>query len=71
MSRRWAFFLIHKNSEVRLKRIEVTSTNTIEADFTLGGYLKFPWRPKIETVSGMRRQSTYCLYLVSFERMFV
>lgn len=39
-------------SAVRLESISVTGPNTIEADWRLGGYLKFPWNPRVEALSG-------------------
>ncbi|KAK3246376.1 hypothetical protein CYMTET_44086 [Cymbomonas tetramitiformis] len=39
-------------SSVELLNIEVTGSGTVEADWTLGGYLVFPWNPKIERIQG-------------------
>ena len=39
-------------SEVTLKQIRVSGLATIEADWTLGGYLKLPWQPYIDTIDG-------------------
>lgn len=39
-------------SAVRLKSIEVTSPQTIQADWYLGGYLKFPWAPRVAPFEG-------------------
>ncbi|CAD7704920.1 unnamed protein product [Ostreobium quekettii] len=41
-----------KRSSVTLKSIKVSSPTTIEAQFTLAGYLKFPWNPRIPPVDG-------------------
>lgn len=39
-------------SKVELLNIQVTSPSTIEAEWTLGGQLKLPWRPKVTTFTG-------------------
>eukprot|EP00270_Netrium_digitus_P003892 TRINITY_DN14727_c0_g1_i1.p1 TRINITY_DN14727_c0_g1~~TRINITY_DN14727_c0_g1_i1.p1 ORF type:complete len:243 (-),score=23.19 TRINITY_DN14727_c0_g1_i1:80-760(-) len=39
-------------SEHKLISAEVTAPNKIRATWILGGYLKFPWRPKISTIEG-------------------
>ena len=39
-------------SAVRLLDIKVTGEHTIEATWTLGGYLKFPWHPRVEPFEG-------------------
>ena len=39
-------------SEVKLKQIRVSGSDIIEADWTLGGYLKLPWQPYIDTIDG-------------------
>jgi len=39
-------------SSVELQDIRITGENTIEADWTLGGYLVFPWNPKIDRIGG-------------------
>lgn len=39
-------------SKVELLDIQVTGPTTIEASWTLGGELKLPWRPKVETFTG-------------------
>lgn len=39
-------------SVVRLRGIEVTGPHRIEADFLLGGYLRFPWHPRVEPFVG-------------------
>ena len=39
-------------SEVKLKQIRVSGPDSIEADWTLGGYLKLPWQPYIDTIDG-------------------
>lgn len=39
-------------SAVRLQDIKVTSAHSIEANWTLGGYLKFPWHPRVEPFEG-------------------
>ncbi len=35
-------------SRVTLRNVEVTSPTTVETDGTLEGYLRFPWRPRVE-----------------------
>lgn len=40
------------HSEVRFRGIHISGPDTIEADWTLGGTLKLPWRPRIQTVEG-------------------
>lgn len=40
------------HSEVRFKGIRISGPDTIEADWTLGGTLKLPWKPRIQTVKG-------------------
>eukprot|EP00242_Pyramimonas_sp_CCMP2087_P005563 CAMPEP_0198212530 /NCGR_PEP_ID=MMETSP1445-20131203/26495_1 /TAXON_ID=36898 /ORGANISM="Pyramimonas sp., Strain CCMP2087" /LENGTH=248 /DNA_ID=CAMNT_0043886995 /DNA_START=78 /DNA_END=824 /DNA_ORIENTATION=+ len=40
------------DSSVELVSIQVTGPSTIEADWTLGGTLKLPWRPKIGRIQG-------------------
>ena len=37
---------------LRLLQIRVTGPRTISADYTLGGYLRFPWHPRIEPYTG-------------------
>jgi hypothetical protein len=39
-------------SAVQLENIRVTSPTTIEADWRLGGYLRFPWHPRVEPFKG-------------------
>lgn len=39
-------------SEVKLKQIKISGPATVEADWTLGGVLKLPWQPRIQTISG-------------------
>lgn len=39
-------------SAVRLKSIQVNSPQTIQADWYLGGYLKFPWAPRVAPFEG-------------------
>lgn len=39
-------------SEVKLKQIQVSGPASIKADWTLGGYLKLPWQPYIDTIDG-------------------
>lgn len=39
-------------SAVQLRDIRVTGPRTIEADWLLGGYLKFPWHPRVEAFEG-------------------
>jgi hypothetical protein len=39
-------------SRVQLLDIQVTGPNTIEAKWTLGGYLKFPWHPRVAPFEG-------------------
>lgn len=39
-------------SEVQFKGIRISGPDTIEADWTLGGTLKLPWRPRIQTIDG-------------------
>ncbi|GMH37595.1 hypothetical protein BSKO_05468 [Bryopsis sp. KO-2023] len=41
-----------KNSDIVLKDMRVASATTIEAEWTLSGYLKFPWNPNIPPVEG-------------------
>eukprot|EP01018_Ginkgo_biloba_P005028 Gb_30608 [translate_table: standard] len=43
------------SSEQELLSIAVTSPNTIEAKWRLGGYLKFPWKPHISPYEGSTR----------------
>lgn len=40
------------HSEVRFKGIRISGPDTIEADWTLGGTLKLPWKPRIQNVEG-------------------
>lgn len=40
------------NSKQELLSIAVTSPTTITAKWTLGGYLKFPWRPRVVPFEG-------------------
>lgn len=40
------------HSAVRLKGIRVTGPSTIEADYVMGGYLKFPWNPRVAPFEG-------------------
>lgn len=42
-------------SAVQLRDIRVTGPRTIEADWLLGGYLKFPWHPRVEAFEGGAR----------------
>lgn len=42
-------------SAVQLVGISVTSPTTIEADWKMGGYLRFPWHPRVEPFLGGRR----------------
>ena len=35
-----------------MKQIRVSGPDSIEADWTLGGYLKLPWQPYIDTIDG-------------------
>ncbi|EFN56741.1 hypothetical protein CHLNCDRAFT_144171 [Chlorella variabilis] len=39
-------------SAVQLVGISVTSPTTIEADWKMGGYLRFPWHPRVEPFLG-------------------
>ena len=39
-------------SSVDLYDIKVTSPDTVEADWQLQGYLRFPWKPRVEPYSG-------------------
>lgn len=39
-------------SAVQLQDIRVTGPATIEADWRLGGYLRFPWHPRVEAFEG-------------------
>lgn len=39
-------------SQVGFKGIRISGPDTIEADWTLGGTLKLPWRPRIQTIDG-------------------
>ena len=39
-------------SSVDLYDIKVTSPNTVEADWQLQGYLRFPWKPRVDPYSG-------------------
>ncbi|GAB4818337.1 hypothetical protein N2152v2_005383 [Parachlorella kessleri] len=39
-------------SVVRLRSISVAGPRTIEADYVSGGYLKFPWHPRVEPYEG-------------------
>ena len=39
-------------SNVELFDIKVTGPNTIEADWSLQGYLRFPWKPRVEPYTG-------------------
>lgn len=48
-------------SRVELLDIKITGPNTIEAEWTLGGELKFPWRPKVATFTGR------CVYTIDEE----
>ncbi|KAL3145504.1 hypothetical protein ABBQ32_003328 [Trebouxia sp. C0010 RCD-2024] len=41
-----------ERSEVKLKQIQVSGPASIEADWTLGGYLKLPWQPYVDTIDG-------------------
>lgn len=55
------------HSAVRLRSIRVTAPDTIEAEWHLGGYLKFPWHPRVEPFTG---RTTYTLNdegLVAFQ----
>ena len=40
------------HSAVRLRDIRVTGPATIEAEWTLGGYLKLPWHPRVKPFVG-------------------
>ena len=44
-------------SFVRLLSIAPTGPRTVEAAFQLGGYLRFPWHPRIEPVTGARARA--------------
>ena len=60
-----------KRSEVKLKQIRVSGSDTIEADWTLGGVLKLPWRPRISTIDGHTvGSSKHSLFCMHFERAF-
>ncbi len=48
-------------SRVELLDIQVTGPRTIEAEWTLGGELKFPWKPKVATFVGR------CVYKIDEE----
>lgn len=39
-------------SSVELFNIAVTGPNTVEADWSLQGYLRFPWHPRVEPYEG-------------------
>ena len=39
-------------SMVRLRSIRVAGPRTIEADYVSGGYLRFPWHPRVEPYEG-------------------
>jgi len=39
-------------SSVELKNIKVTGPNTIESDWVLQGYLRFPWKPRVAPYGG-------------------
>ena len=39
-------------SSVDLFNIAVTGPHTIEADWSLQGYLRFPWKPRVEPYNG-------------------
>jgi len=45
-------------SSVELFDVRVTSPTTIEADWSLQGYLRFPWKPRVEPYDG---HTTYVL----------
>jgi len=47
-------------SEVKLKQIWVSGPATVEADWTLGGILKLPWQPRIQTISGHTVSMSFC-----------
>ncbi len=47
-------------SEVKLKQIRVSGPATVEADWTLGGVLKLPWQPRIQTISGHTVSMSCC-----------
>jgi hypothetical protein len=40
------------HSAVRLLGIDVIDAHTIEATWLLGGYLKFPWHPRVDAFEG-------------------
>lgn len=40
-------------SGVKLLSIKATGTATVEATWVLGGYLKFPWNPRVEPFTGV------------------
>lgn len=40
------------NSKVTLKSIKVIDSKTIDAEWILEGFLKFPWHPNIPPVEG-------------------
>ena len=41
-----------EHSQVKLLSIAVTGPSTIAASWTLGGYLRFPWRPRVKEFQG-------------------
>ena len=47
-------------------------TDTIEADWTLGGTLKLPWRPRIKTVQGhtVRHREMCLMHVVEVARNY-
>lgn len=45
-----------QSSFVKLKSIKVSGPSTIEADYESGGYLKFPWKPRVAPYEGECRQ---------------
>lgn len=51
-------------SEVKLKQIRVSGSAMIEADWTLGGYLKLPWQPYIDTINGHTVSSQHLLLCI-------
>lgn len=43
---------IVRQLQVELLSIRVTGPRTVEADWRLGGYLVFPWNPRVEPFEG-------------------
>jgi len=54
-------------SAVRLRDISVTGPRTIEAEWTLGGYLKFGWHPRVEPFVGRTVYTLNDHGLISFQ----